>query len=76
MTRAQVAAGGSAKDNLPPAPDGLMQRSGRPEPANLLEVIRGFTAADWRDAAWFVALIAPTIASAAALILLLEPARP
>lgn len=60
----------------PPAPDSLKQRSGRPEPANLLEVIRGFTAADWREVLVGLALIAPTIASAAPLILMLEPARP
>lgn len=64
MTRARVVASDSATGIHPPAP------------ANLFEVIRGFTAADWREVLVGLALIAPTIASAAALILMLEPARP
>lgn len=62
---------------VPPAPHGLKQRSGRPEqPTNLLEVVRGYTAADWRDAMMFLVMAAIAITSAAALILLMEPPTP
>lgn len=46
------------------------------QPANLADVVRGFTAADWKETGTLLALIAIAIASAAVLILLLEPALP
>lgn len=47
-----------------------------PAPNNLMEVVRGYTAADWRDAMMFLLMVAIAITSAAALILLMEPATP
>lgn len=44
-----------------------------PAPANLADVVRGFTAADWREAAQGLAFILALSIAATALLVMLEP---